>query len=115
MEKRLRGLRLDIFKSNGQSFSNGGVSSKVNSVTLVGPGVPEISLASDESPAVVFQDGPYDTMRVVPLDLVEQKKWTMFGGTFVYTSDSRFTEAVRKFFEVEDASVALKLFDRVEG
>jgi hypothetical protein len=29
-------------------------------------------------------------LRVVPKSLLDSGKWTMFGGNFVYTSDSRF-------------------------
>ncbi len=111
-----KGLTLSIFKNDGRDFSNGGLSSKANEVTLVGPGVPELFEATEKAPAVVLKEGPLGTIRVVPLDLAQTNTWVMFGGTFVFTSDSRFGAAIRaQFGKDRDTSIALKLFDRVEG
>jgi hypothetical protein len=46
---------------------------------------------------------PYNSLRAVPRDVLESGKWYMFGGNFIYTSDSRFP-----------TKEPIKIFDRVE-
>lgn len=103
------GLRLDIFTSRHGSCSNGGVSSRCTTVTLVefagkpvrGPDEP-----SDESPAVrVVKRFVYGTeyLYAVPVELEDH---TTAGGTFVWSTDSRFRE-------LNEAPISFH--DRTEG
>ena len=79
--------------------SNHGLSFFKSEVTLVGPGIPEIFKVTEDRPAVqiVTQDimgKPYLTayeVRETPLRQGQlPKSGPMFGGTFIYSSDSRF-------------------------
>lgn len=82
-----RGLRCDIYRPAHGDCSNGGISGRADRVTLIGPGIPEIFPATDEAPAVELGvTGGSTNVRPV----VEETTWWMFGGCFVWTSDSRF-------------------------
>ena len=91
--KPLKGLSCIILKnaSMGDS-SNGGISSRFESVVLVGEGIPEISTAQ-EGEAVIIGTviiGAKTYYHAVPKDLHDKNEWTMSGGTFIWASDSRF-------------------------
>jgi len=99
----MKGLVCSVYESkrHGNCSANG-ISSRVDSVILCPDpdsandwGIPKIFDVSDDCPAVVLR-----TIRVsedrehvyaVPVELLEQGTgaW-MFGGSFIYTSDSRF-------------------------
>lgn len=100
------GLTAYVYRSDLGDCSAGGISGKVNRVTVVnveGPSEP-----SDEAPAVMLVPGNLrGTAKVVaawvvsgngdyapaaPADMVGP----MMGGTYVGTSDSRFCSAVEK-------------------
>ena len=102
------GLRLDIFKSDRGDCSNRGVSSRCSSVTLVadesGNAIDGPDEPSDEAPAVRLANGPYGSRRIVPVEL--EGRHTMFGGAFVWSSDSRFRGLSEQ---------PVQLHDRVEG
>lgn len=97
------GLNADIFKSSGRSFSNGGLSEfhdRVCIVNLPGPFEPY-----PDSPAVMLVHGNLpNTAKMVPA-VHENGVWwpkeyagkvgPMMGGTYVSTSDSRLSQAVR--------------------
>lgn len=84
----MKGLLCHIYKHKGWSGDGlTGFSSKVDSVILIGREIPQIFEPSDSTPEVVLhRRGDY--LFATPLDYGE--KWYMAGGTFVYTSDSRF-------------------------
>lgn len=103
----MKGLRADIILPARGDSSNGGLSSKVTEVTVVGPGVPEIFEPSEDAPAVeIVTEYPVGRpmLRAYPLDR-EKGEWFMFGGGFIYTSDSRFSRLY---------GGPVKLFDRTE-
>lgn len=82
-----RGLTCSIYRPSGGDCSNGGLSSRVDQVTLVGPGIPEIFAATDAAPAVELgRSGGAVNARPVGRD----GTWWMFGGCFIYSSDGRF-------------------------
>lgn len=121
------GLTADIYKSQGRSFSNGGLSERVDRVTLVnvdGPFEP-----TDDAPAAMLVAGNLaGCAKVVAaewLDVEGHSKgggWIekrgagagpMMGGCYVETSDERFREAVRALTgEARGGPVALH--DRYE-
>lgn len=97
------GLIISVYKSPLGDCTNGGVSSKVNSLTVVsvnGPFDP-----SDDAPAVMLVLRNLSAGNVVCLRpavwcedesgwvLEDYKAW-MMGGNYGSTSDSRFTEAI---------------------
>lgn len=95
--------------------TNGGWSSRFNTVCVVnmnGPFDPDPA-----TPAVMLIDGPGPDPN--PIIVLEEhyraNKWTMFGGNFLYTSDSRFSEAVRDILGTSVASFAIRIHDRIEG
>ena len=107
------GLIVNVYTDkSGTDCTNGGVSSKVNSLTVInvdGPFEP-----TEDRPAVVLAIGPYNTARLIPADLHEANEWVMYGGNIGVTSDSRFGEAVGKLTGRKFADGIVKIFDRVE-
>lgn len=109
MSEEILGLSVRVYRDMGPDCTNGGVSSKYDSGVITGDDVDcKVFSPSVESPHyVIIKDtvcGGIPRVRAVPADLLESGKWTMFGGNFLYTSDSRFPS---------DAPIAIH--DRVEG
>lgn len=111
------GLLLNVYRNDFGDCTNRGVSSKVSTVCVVnveGPFEP-----NEEHPAVVLVDDrpvgnrPYP--KLVPLELRDSGKWTMFGGNYAGTSDSRFADAVEKLLGSNIRLDVLPIHDRVEG
>lgn len=96
MSTSLKGLRADIYKHSGQDFSNGGISSRCNEVTIVGPGIPEVHEANEHAPAVRINvrqiGGPVVSLE--PVDKPSGVVGPMAGGCYVGTCDSRLREAI---------------------
>jgi hypothetical protein len=91
----MKGLIVNIYK-DGSDCSNGGLSSKTNRCIIVNENMPKIFQVSKECPAVkiVKRDlfnGTYLTAYPINEDGTIDRN-CMFGGTFVYSSDSRFRE-----------------------
>ena len=91
----IKGLRCSILlNATYGDCSNGGISSRVKNVILVGEGIPEIAHASDDYPAVVIDSvriGAKTHFFAVPKELHDQKNvWTMASAAFIWSSDSRF-------------------------
>jgi hypothetical protein len=97
------GLIASIYKDKGRSYSNGGISQRVDAVTIVniaGPFEP-----TPERPAVMLVHGNLPgTVKIVPAvmatpgeyepDQPTGKVGPMHGGCIVSTSDSRLGEAI---------------------
>jgi len=101
MSETLKGLHLMIFRSSMPDCSFDGISSRCKEVTLVGEGIAPIFDATEECPAIKLVRRIIGGLPYVHAELVEtpkgmENRWLMFGGTYVATSDSRFSEAVRK-------------------
>lgn len=88
----MRGLLVHVLRDAGGGSTNGGVSSTYDAFILVGPGVDGPFEPSDDCPALVLVrrniSGEY--LHVEPPAAVGGMVGPMFGGNFVYTSDSRF-------------------------
>ncbi|MFA5379522.1 MAG: hypothetical protein WC455_27440 [Dehalococcoidia bacterium] len=94
----LKGMYVDVYRSPGGDSTLGGATSTKNKVLLVSGENTDIEegIHVDE----IFRAMPGDvvlelrrmkstnTMHAVPV--VHTERWYMFGGNFVYTSDSRF-------------------------
>lgn len=107
-----QGLLVEILRSaDGRDCTIDGVSSKVAYATITGPGIPEIFGVEDDRPELVYDPRTDMSLNLgrpcpvlVPRELLDEKVWTMFGGNFAYTSDSRFP-----------SNQPIPIHDRVEG
>lgn len=97
-----RGLLVHVYRQRLGDCTNGGISSKFDSFILVGPGIPEIFEAREEVPVLYLMKGSI-TGQPIAKPSLDDKIWWMFGGNFVYTSDSRFP-----------SEQPIKIFDRRE-
>lgn len=84
----MRGIICDII---GQDYSNGGISSTDKEVLLVGDNIPEI-FESQGRPVVKIENHYRDKIRAVEVSREAEgdEIGPMFGGSFVWSSDSRF-------------------------
>jgi len=92
-----KGLFVTVLKdANGSDCTNGGVTSKATRCILAGPGIEEIFYETDEVPALklvrrTIGGKPY--LHAQPFAPVPPNACGyMFGGNFIYCSDSRFSE-----------------------
>ena len=93
------GLSVDIFKHDSMSYSNGGVSDYFDEAVIFGPGidgpVSEDDVIKRGVPLLDLVSGPGGN----PIAIMRRRPGLvdgvgpMFGGTFVGTSDSRFSKA----------------------
>lgn len=107
----MTGLTASIFKDsayeNGNDCTNNGFSSQrtrayVFSYSMGG----NYKLNQIDEDYLVITEGPMGSVRAVPKSLLDSKAWVMFGGNFVYCSDSRFSDL--------NGGNPVKIFDRVE-
>jgi len=99
------GINAGIFHNPLGNCSNGGISSKHNKCCIVNAAGPFDPV--DDCPAVLIVAGAVPgAVRAVPAvndpsapdGWKEQPGWNQMGGDFVYSSDSRFSECVRKVY-----------------
>jgi hypothetical protein len=90
----MKGLHVSIYKDSMGDSSNNGISSRHEDVILVGEGIPEIFEASEDCPAVKLVKRYIGGREYVHAEPVEWGREDVikgiFGGTFIYSSDSRF-------------------------
>ena len=93
MKEPIKGLLCNIYKSSYGDASNNGLSSRYSQVILAGKGIPEVFSPNETTPLVRLErrelshmDTPYLTIYPWDGDTSE----LMFGGCFIYDSDSRF-------------------------
>jgi len=89
----MKGLLVHVYRGH-VDCTNSGISSKHNSFILTGNGVPEIFEPGAGSPALILVERTLQgekRLHAEPVDEPEKGNigW-MFGGNFIYTSDSRF-------------------------
>jgi len=107
------GLIISVYKDSSPSYdcTCDGVTNRFNRLCVTnvdGPFNP-----SEDCPAVKLVEGALpNTVRIVPEECGES--WTMFGGNYASTSDSRFGEAVEKIIGTRFYG-AVAVHDRVEG
>jgi hypothetical protein len=106
------GLIVSVYRdAEGYDCTNGGISAshiRLCVVNVDGPFEP-----SDDCPAVILKPGniPKALPKLVPEE--DQEHWTMFGGNYAGTSDSRFSDAVERMCGIRAGIVPIH--DRVEG
>lgn len=94
MGLKLTGLHVTTARTSGVDCTNGGVTSKYEHFILLceegnDPDVSGPFSPSPDTPALVLK-GRGDYLYAVPKEIVDRKEHSMFGGNWVYTSDSRF-------------------------
>ena len=110
----MKGLSVSVYRNasnNGYDCTNDGISSKHDQFVLIGDGVPEIFTPTEEHPAIrlILRDvGRFGKFYIAaPLDAKFEGTNGgfpyMFGGNFLYSSDSRFP-----------SDAPIKIFDRLE-
>ena len=110
----MKGLTVTVYRpADGHDCTNGGASSKVTQFTVTGLGVDGLPIDDIFEPSEKAPEAkivPHPTIKgyfyLVPLELVESKKWVMFGGNIADCSDSRIQKAF--------GHRPLKIHDRVE-
>ena len=102
----MTGLSANIFKSSLGDCTNNGFSSTRDDVIVFSEDIERGNISLDEvrDDYLVIVGGPYGTVRAIPKSLLNSEY--MFGGNFVYTSDSRFSKL--------NNGNPIKIFDRVE-
>lgn len=110
-----KGLIVYIYKNTAfAECSNNGVSGSHDKAILIGDDIPEIFEAKEGDLVLKLVKGNLEgTAKIVPLDQPKGISGPMSGGSFIYTSDSRFSEAVRKICGHEMYG-AISLHDRFE-
>jgi len=105
------GLIASVLKDSDRAdCSNNGVTNRYNKLCIVnvkGPFKPSADAAAVE----LVEGNLPNTVKIVPVD--EKGKWTMFGGNYAASSDSRFSEAIRTLIG-GNWSGAVAVHDRVE-
>lgn len=98
----LKGITASIFRDTAEDYSNGGISSRVKKVIVLDCPGGAIFPATESEPAVRLVVQTFGGKRIVhaePLltdaDIAANKGkiGPMFGGTYIASSDSRFSEA----------------------
>lgn len=91
---KTKGILVAVLKSSGMDCSNKGLTSTNENLIMVdekggGFGCPH---TTDGDYLVLVEDicCSEKRLRAIPKSLIDSGKWTMFGGNFVYCSDSRF-------------------------
>jgi hypothetical protein len=108
----VRGVTALIYRDQlGLDYSNRGISATATEVVVVGPGIDPIFAASVERPAVRIIRREHASGTIYHAEPVptedEPGPWYMFGGAFIFSTDSRFRASI-------DFYGALPLHDRRE-
>ena len=105
------GMIVQVYKSPLGDCTNGGISGMVTSLCLTnvaGPFDP-----GPDRPAARLAKRRHGNVVIYPEGLGDDGG-SMFGGNFAYSSDGRFTEAVRRLAGIE-YGFPVAIHDRVEG
>ena len=120
------GLHVNIYKQDRTDSwlgdvdcTNGGMSSKVKGFTVTNCNGPFEPCEDYPAAQILKQKFGFGcSLKLVPEVELEKESWTMFGGNFASTSDSRFGEACRKSMGDDAGNVfsfgPLQIHDRVE-
>lgn len=110
---KVKGLRIHVYRWSLGDCSMEGISSRYDSLILIGPGIdgPEVVDLDEPAENVVMLVkrrlfGTEEHLHLEPLDghYAVGSKWYMSGGNFGYSCDSRFP-----------AKYPLSIHDRYEG
>lgn len=85
-----KGMRVDVLRCCHDCTN--GPTQTADCIILVGPGIPEIFEVGPSDVVMYLDRRPDGLPCAKPLDSTTTGKWYMFGGNFLWTSDSRFRE-----------------------
>ncbi len=89
----MKGILVSIFRdADGGDCTMDGVSSNVARAILTGDGVAEVVETRPSDTILIYKDRGKTPPMCVPHEKFAQPGWSgwMFGGNFIYSSDSRF-------------------------
>jgi hypothetical protein len=112
---KLSGIRMDIYRSAKMpDCSNGGISGRVHEVTLILPEGGPFEPTAD-APAIILENHVRSALRAVECDEDGERLtgWSMMGGCYVATSDSRFGDECERLLGYRFYG-AVPLHDRFE-
>ncbi len=111
------GLHVSVYANPLGDCTNNGISKGVQGLTIVNIDGPSTPMPGQ--PAAMLVLGPYNTPRIVPAiyceigEYIPETRWTMMGGNYAATSDSRFSDAVKKLLG-HGFYGAVAIHDRIE-
>lgn len=87
-----KGFHVSVYRNaSGYDCTNNGISSRFNTILLVGEDVPAIFSEKDPEKVIFIKKTEYSgNCYLFFQPLIYDDRHTMFGGNFAYTSDSRF-------------------------
>lgn len=101
----MKGLIVNVYRYPNTDCTCNGLSSKNDSLILVGPEVEGPFVLQSGEDCLVYSKSKLG-VRATPASLIDSKKWVMFGGNFVYSSDDRFYRL--------NGGHPIKVYDRAE-
>lgn len=109
-----RGIPVSILKAGDTGdCTNGGVTSGATRAILVGEGLPELFDAGPGEPLLRLEDRGRHGFRAVPAKKQNGAVGPMFGGHFVWTSDSRFRAIAPYPVPVHDRYETAEMYARM--
>ena len=93
-----KGLLVSVLRNGYGDCTANGVTKHCNDFVLVGEGVPEIFEANERTPALYLIPGRGNRQFVATPD----GRYNMFGGSFIYSCDSRFSAISGQPIHVHD-------------
>lgn len=107
------GLIVDVLRTDGSDCTNNGISNHFNRLLVTnvdGPfdnhDMPRVQVVPGNLPGTVKVIAETDALSDSP-------RWTMFGGNFAYSSDSRWNSAVERIAGARQSG-AVAIHDRIE-
>lgn len=100
-DERAKGLLVFVYKSELGDATANGLTSKEGKLILMGEELDGPFTPKEEVDYLVVQKKG-DYIYCVPKSILDSKEWAMFGGNFVYTSDSRFAKISKYPIPVHD-------------
>lgn len=89
---KTKGLLVNVYRWTLGDCTADGISSKKDSLILVGEGIPEIFEGDETNTVKLVRRNLYsgEYLHVEPIEQPAGMNGPQFGGSFVYSSDSRF-------------------------
>ncbi len=105
----VKGLRVSVYRSAEYTGQIQQATENFDGFVMTGEGLPEIFTPTDDHPELVLMPGNLEgTWKAIPRGVLDLGRvWSMFGGHYVGTSDSRLSEIVGR-------PAVVPVHDRVE-
>lgn len=107
------GLLADIYKAKGYNTPLNKVSYEFTQVCIVNIDAPFEPREDCPPVKLIKNTSGSNNVVIVPVEELEKKSWTMFGGSYCASSDSRFNEKIKELTG-KDFYGAVPIHDRVE-